>query len=65
VPDNPQHDPETVWLDLHMLCVTGGRERTLEEYRGLMGASGLSLHRVTETGGPFRVLEVLREQVAS
>jgi hypothetical protein len=30
-----------------------------------MGASGLSLHRVTETGGPFRVLEVLREQVAS
>jgi hypothetical protein len=57
VPDVPQHDPETVWLDLHMLCVTGGRERTREEYRGLLAAAGLSLRRVVETNGPFRVLE--------
>ena len=57
LPETPGEDPETVWLDLHMLCVTGGRERTLAEYRDLLAQSGLSLCRVIETGGPFRLLE--------
>lgn len=57
VPDLPHDDPETIWLDLHMLCVTGGRERTREEYRDLLDAAGLLLRRVVVTNGPFRVLE--------
>lgn len=57
VPEVPQQDPETIWLDLHMLCVTGGCERTRDEYRGLLAAAGLALRRVIKTNGPFRVLE--------
>lgn len=38
-------DPYT--LDLQMLLLTGGRERTLAEYRELLGRTGFELLRVT------------------
>ncbi|GAA2769865.1 methyltransferase [Streptomyces showdoensis] len=34
--------------DLHLLVVNGGRQRTLDDYRGLLGRSGLALERVVE-----------------
>lgn len=34
--------------DLHLLIVSGGRERTLEEYRGLLARAGLRLDRAVE-----------------
>ncbi len=37
------------WIDLTMLTVTGGRERTADEYRGLFSAAGLRLTRVIPT----------------
>ncbi|MET9364736.1 methyltransferase [Streptomyces sp. NPDC006632] len=33
--------------DLHLLMAAGGRERTLDGYRGLLGAAGLRLESVT------------------
>ncbi len=35
--------PEQAMLDLHMLTVLGGRERTLEDYRALFESCGLTL----------------------
>lgn len=52
--------PEEHWakvLDIVMLTVTGGRERTLSEYDALLGAAGLELVGVTPTSTPFSVIE--------
>lgn len=57
IPDNPEADPSTIWLDLHMLCITGGKERTQREYAEILSSSGLSLARVIKTESPFYVLE--------
>jgi O-methyltransferase domain len=60
LPESALDDPETVWLDLHMLCVTGGRERLLGEYHALLARAGLQFLRVIESPGPFRLIEVRR-----
>jgi SAM-dependent methyltransferase len=49
--------PDTVRVDLHMLAVTGGRERSEAEYQELLGAAGFSLGRVVTTQSPFCVIE--------
>ncbi len=49
--------PDTVRVDLHMLAVTGGRERSEAEYQGLLEAAGLGLARVVATRSPFCVIE--------
>jgi len=43
--------------DVAMLVLTGGRERTEGEYRGLLAAAGLELTRVLPTASPRCVLE--------
>ncbi|HEV2147518.1 MAG TPA: methyltransferase [Longimicrobiaceae bacterium] len=44
-------------LDVQMLMGTGGRERTEEEYRALLEASGLRLTRTVPTRSPLSVIE--------
>jgi hypothetical protein len=44
-------------LDLHMMVVLGGRERTEAEYRQLFAAHGFRLTRVVPTAGDISVLE--------
>jgi SAM-dependent methyltransferase len=49
VPD----DTEPAWLklfDLHMLVLLGGKERTAEEWRGLLAGEGFELREVTPGG---------------
>ena len=46
-------------LDLEMFVVTGGRERTEQELRSLLQASGLSLSRLTPAGGELFLLEAV------
>ena len=50
-------DPRGQTLDLIMLAVTGGRERTATELNGLFDRAGLSGKRVLETAGPLRIVE--------
>jgi SAM-dependent methyltransferase len=45
-------------LDLHMIVLTGGRERTLLDYERLLGQAGFRLTRVAYTAGPT-ILESL------
>jgi O-methyltransferase domain len=46
--------------DLHMLVVTGGRERTEAEYRDLLAQAGFTLTRVIPTQSPAHVIEGVR-----
>lgn len=50
--------PDFVMLmDLNMLALTGGRERTQEEFGRLFESSGFRLSRVVPTKSPFFLLE--------
>lgn len=44
-------------LDLNMLVIPGGQERTREEFRALFARAGLRLARVHRTQGPLSLLE--------
>ena len=46
-------------LDLYMLVLTGGLERTVDEYRHLLARAGFRLSRVLPTGTDFFVFESL------
>jgi hypothetical protein len=44
-------------LDVIMLAVTGGRERTIEELDALFGAAGFSPGRIIDTASRLRIVE--------
>lgn len=54
--DGPAPDPATI-LDLVMLSVTGGRERTPDQYGSVLAAAGFELIRVIPTTGSVRIVE--------
>jgi hypothetical protein len=45
--------------DIHMLVLTGGRERREDEYRELLAAADLRLTRVIPTGVPRSIIEAV------
>jgi ubiquinone/menaquinone biosynthesis C-methylase UbiE len=45
------------YMDLNMLIMTGGRERTEDEYRTLLEASGFKLTRIVPTNSPMSIIE--------
>jgi hypothetical protein len=47
------------WLDVIMLAVPGGRERTAAEYEALLEAAGLKLQRIVPTRSPVSVVEAV------
>ncbi|AKK27441.1 methyltransferase [Mycobacterium sp. EPa45] len=55
----PDHDGDFIgkWVDLEMLLVAGGRERTAEQYRALLAEAGFSMTAVVETAAPISVVE--------
>lgn len=59
--DGPEGDADSAtWVDLHMLVVTGGRERASAEYADLLDSAGLRHVSVTATGAGFGVIEARR-----
>jgi ubiquinone/menaquinone biosynthesis C-methylase UbiE len=54
-PSNEPHFGK--FIDLNMLVMTGGLERTEEEFRQLLDASGFRLRRVVPTQTPFSIVE--------
>ncbi|GHC81018.1 methyltransferase [Streptomyces flavofungini] len=47
-------------LDLTMMGMLDGRERTLEDWRSLLAGAGFRLDRIVETAGPMCVIEAVR-----
>jgi ubiquinone/menaquinone biosynthesis C-methylase UbiE len=60
---SPRNEPSmNKFMDLNMLVMTGGRERTQEEFRDLLASAGFRLSRVIATPSPFSVIEGVREE---
>jgi hypothetical protein len=55
LPDGPEPHPAKV-LDVVMLALTGGRERTRQGYASLFEAGGFRLEKVVPTTGAISVL---------
>ncbi|WP_448612922.1 methyltransferase [Modestobacter sp. URMC 112] len=57
LPERAVDDPAAVRMDLHVLLLLHGRERTAEEYAGLFDAAGLRLTADVPTDAGVHVLE--------
>jgi hypothetical protein len=52
------------WLDLHVMLLVGGRERTEREYRALLAKAGLRLTRVLPTAHPaIEIVEAFAAEI--
>jgi hypothetical protein len=58
IPDDNHPSPAQL-IDLNMLVMTGGQERTASEYSALLAQAGFRLTRIIPTGSPFQVLEAV------
>lgn len=47
------------WLDIGMLVLTGGLERTADEYRDLLASAGFQMTRIVPTQSPVSVIEAI------
>lgn len=59
VADNSDLDPVVHTLDMIMLAVTGGRERTSAQLGQLLTNAGLRARATLETQGPLRIVEAV------
>lgn len=61
LPRRAADDPHAVMIDLHMMAVTGGRERTEAEFRALLATAGFRTGRVVATACGFSIVEGVPE----
>lgn len=59
LPDQPEPSPVT-FMDMNMLVMLNGRERTAADFRKLLGDAGFNVVRVIPTGGTFSLIEAER-----
>jgi C-methyltransferase len=52
-------DPSVQTLDIIMLSVTGGRERTAQQLGDLLNSAGFRLNNVIQTSGALRIVEAV------
>ena len=57
VVDSPNASTFATFLDLQMLVMTGGRERTVKEFQVLYETAGFKLARIVATRAPVSVIE--------
>jgi hypothetical protein len=50
-------------MDVHMLIMTGGRERTAHEYHDLLAMAGFRVTRILPTDSPVSIIEAVRSKV--
>jgi AraC-like DNA-binding protein len=59
MPERATDDPAAVMLDLHMMAITGGKTRSLDEFKALFAGAGLKLIRVGFTPVGLAVVEAI------
>jgi len=47
-------------MDVNMLAILPGRERTQAQYGALLKPAGLRIERLIQTHSPFQILEAIR-----
>lgn len=57
--NDPGSHPMSKFMDLNMLVMTGGKERSTEDFKRLFRESGFKLNRVIPTDTPFSIVEAL------
>jgi hypothetical protein len=57
LPDDDEPALDAAMMDIAMLVVTGGRERTADEFAVLFERAGFRLERVVSTASPFKLIE--------
>jgi SAM-dependent methyltransferase len=62
MPDRAEDAPDTIMVDVHMLAVTGGRERSEAEHRALLAAAGFTPTRVIPIRSGFVIIEAIRAE---
>ena len=55
IPETPEY-AYGKWLDLHMMVLAGGRERTAREYRELYSQAGFRLEQIVPTAAPHSLI---------
>ena len=60
VPSGPEPDLGK-FIDIEMLALPGGKERTAEEFRELFDHCGFELTKVVPTKSPLSVVEAVRK----
>ena len=59
---SPGNEPHFAkWIDIEMLLLPCGRQRTKQEYRELFAATGFKMSKVVPTKSPLCVIEAVRE----
>lgn len=63
LPERAVENPAAIRMDLHMLLLLPGRERTAAEFAALLQAAGFRLQRIVPTPSPsgVHVIEAIRE----
>jgi O-methyltransferase domain len=61
VPASPEPDWSKM-LDIHMLTLLGGKQRTLREYETLLKQAGFQFQREIDTGAGISVIEALAKE---
>ena len=59
LPEQALDDPSAMMLDLHMMVITGGRLRTLQEFERLLAEANLALSKVHATSSGLSVIEAV------
>jgi hypothetical protein len=55
IPETPEFDMGK-WMDLNMMAMTSGRERTAAEFRDLFERAGFALEQIVPTPSPLSIL---------
>jgi hypothetical protein len=55
IPETPEFNVGK-WMDLNMLVMAGGRERTAAEFRDLYGQAGFELEQIIPTPSPLSIV---------
>ena len=59
IPSGPEPDFGK-FIDIEMLALPGGKERTAEEFRALFDRAGFELTNIVPTASPLAVIEAVR-----
>ena len=55
IPETPEFDMGK-WMDLNMMAMSTGRERTAAEFRDLFGRAGFALEQIVPTPSPLSIV---------